>query len=74
MPRTPALALLACLLVALASATPDSTGAFNVRSFGATGDGKTLDTAAINQAIEAVGLKEVRSTDQPAPKKRAQKP
>jgi polygalacturonase len=27
---------------------------FNVRDFGATGDGKTLDTAAINQAIEAV--------------------
>ena len=27
---------------------------FNVRSYGATGDGKTVDTPAINQAIEAV--------------------
>ncbi len=26
---------------------------YDVRAFGATGDGKTLDTAAINQAINA---------------------
>ncbi len=32
---------------------PSVAGAFNVRAFGATGDGKTLDTAAINKAIEA---------------------
>jgi polygalacturonase len=29
------------------------TGVFNVKTFGATGDGKTLDTDAINQAITA---------------------
>jgi polygalacturonase len=28
-------------------------GVFNVRSFGATGDGKTLDTQSVNRAIEA---------------------
>src|SRR5687767_2466995 len=30
-----------------------SASCFNVRTFGATGDGATLDTGAINQAIEA---------------------
>jgi polygalacturonase len=30
-----------------------ATNPFNVRTYGATGDGKTLDSAAINQAIEA---------------------
>jgi polygalacturonase len=34
-----------------AAATPD--GLFNVRNFGAAGDGKTLDTVAVNRAIEA---------------------
>src|SRR5581483_9128234 len=29
------------------------TGSFDVRTFRATGDGKTLDTAAINRAIDA---------------------
>ena len=33
------------------SATP--MGLFDVRKYGATGDGKTLDTAAVNHAIEA---------------------
>jgi polygalacturonase len=36
-----------------ASATPAaSVSSFDVKSFGAVGDGKTLDTAAINRAIE----------------------
>src|SRR5665647_3212920 len=30
-----------------------ATGVFSVRDFGAVGDGKTLDTAAINKAVEA---------------------
>jgi hypothetical protein len=30
-----------------------SAGAYNVKAFGATGDGKTLDTQAINKTIEA---------------------
>src|SRR5882757_9880677 len=39
-----------------AASTPTGAvpnGQFNVRSFGAKGDGVALDTAAINQAIEA---------------------
>jgi len=31
----------------------EDAGVYNVKAFGATGDGKTLDTPAINQAIEA---------------------
>src|SRR5580698_4761487 len=36
------------------SAAPTATpGFFDVRTYGATGDGKTVDTPAINKAIEA---------------------
>jgi polygalacturonase len=34
-------------------AASPASAIFNVRAFGATGDGKTLDTAAVNKAIEA---------------------
>ncbi len=52
-----AVALAALLLVSgCVSSTPLATRpatTFDVRAFGATGDGHTLDSAAINQAIEA---------------------
>ncbi len=35
------------------SSSSSSSGGYNIRSFGAKGDGKTLDTAAINSAIDA---------------------
>ena len=38
--------------LSLASAAT-ATGDYNVRDYGATGDGHTLDTDAINRAIEA---------------------
>jgi len=40
--------------LAESSAAPVSGAAFNVRTFGTVGDGKTIDTPAINRAIEAV--------------------
>lgn len=42
------------LLFFLATAlTRAAEGEFNIRDYGAVGDGKSLDTDAINQAIEA---------------------
>ena len=43
------LTLLCCLCCGVATAT----GVYNVRDFGAKGDGRTLDSPAINAAIEA---------------------
>ena len=34
-------------------AVPAGTQVYSVRAYGATGDGKTVDTAAINKAIDA---------------------
>jgi polygalacturonase len=39
--------------MAHAAGSPPGAGFFDVRNFGATGDGKTIDTPAINKAIEA---------------------
>jgi polygalacturonase len=41
------------LLAVAQQTTTDSPGTFDVRKFGATGDGKTLDTDAVNRAIDA---------------------
>ena len=38
---------------AVAKSTPTSGGEYDVRTFGAKGDGKTVDTPAINKAIDA---------------------
>ncbi len=49
------LSLFASAALAQSNPAAGTTGAriYDVRAFGATGDGKTLDTAAINKAIEA---------------------
>ena len=51
--------LLVCLVASrVAAATPTAgpgTNVFDVRAFGASGDGKTLDTAAIQAALDACG-------------------
>jgi polygalacturonase len=44
---------LVSLLASNATVPANKDGVFNVKDFGATGDGKTLDTDAINQAIIA---------------------
>jgi polygalacturonase len=51
--RVAVLASLACAGTAVVPASPAATNSFDVREFGAKGDGKTLDSPAINQAIEA---------------------
>jgi polygalacturonase len=43
----------ALFLVAALAAFPALAAQYNVRDYGATGDGKTLDNGAINKAIEA---------------------
>ena len=39
--------------MAHAAGNPPGTGFYDVRAFGATGDGKTIDSPAVNKAIEA---------------------
>src|ERR1017187_5686850 len=46
-------ALIALPEVAIAESTAERKSTYDVRAFGAKGDGKALDTSAINRAIEA---------------------
>ena len=45
--------LLIQLFLLLCCGAVSATGVYNVRDFGAKGDGQTLDSPAINAAIEA---------------------
>jgi polygalacturonase len=54
-PRGGRLGVIAAVLIASRIAIAAGEGVFDVRNFGATGDGKTLDTAAINKAVTACG-------------------
>jgi polygalacturonase len=47
------LSFLAVLAPKPALLQTDASGIFNVKAFGATGDGKSLDSPAVNKAIEA---------------------
>ncbi len=59
--RTGGIGMAAVAIPAVSFAAPkdktptSSSGIFDVRNYGATGDGKTLDTDAVNRAIEAAG-------------------
>ncbi|MGD1089708.1 MAG: glycosyl hydrolase family 28-related protein [Verrucomicrobiota bacterium] len=50
--HAPAIFIFFCLLLPVLASADDKT-VFNIRDFGATGDGKTLDSPAINMAIQA---------------------
>ncbi len=49
--------LASAVITQIASAQHPATASYNVRTFGAKGDGKQLDSVAINKAIEAAAAK-----------------
>src|SRR5277367_6283677 len=49
----PAFSSISTVTASAQDAAASPTGIFDVRKYGATGDGKTLDTEAVNRAIEA---------------------
>ena len=51
-----AIALICALILSATVSFAETVKAFNVRNFGATGDGKTFDTAAIQKALNACQL------------------
>ena len=55
LPKPVLAGFLLCVITVASSAQPQSARAFDARDFGAKGDGKSLDTTAIQQALDACG-------------------
>ena len=55
-------------------ATPALNGQYNIRDFGARGDGKTIDSDAINAAIEAAAKAGGGNVEQSPPARTASEP
>src|SRR5262249_61710829 len=58
--------LLTAALLLAPAVTPQQTASFDVRSFGARGDGQTIDSDAINKAVDAAAAAGGGFVDLPA--------